>query len=151
MNYKPPDLQQRQKAAAASKKALLDKHRTAANDPAAAERQAARAAVSDARLVRASEREAAKKSLPRNLPNKLPALLTLPCRPNVKPKMLRPLRPPKRPIATRRLLLNKRRPVMLGMAPARLPRSSGGAATDGLITRSAFRRRSVAVFRTRER
>jgi uncharacterized protein DUF6481 len=59
-SYKDPDHQQRQSAAAAAKKAMLDKFRAASNDPAVADRHTARAAVNEARLVRKAEREAAK-------------------------------------------------------------------------------------------
>jgi hypothetical protein len=62
MSYKSPDLQDRKNTAAAAKKAMLEKFRAAANDPAAAQRKVARAAVSDARVVRATEREAARKA-----------------------------------------------------------------------------------------
>jgi hypothetical protein len=62
MGFKYPELQDRQKAAAAAKKALLEKFKAAANDPSIAEKQAARTAINDARLVRAAERETAKKA-----------------------------------------------------------------------------------------
>ena len=62
MAFKYPDLQERQKTAAAAKKALLEKFKAASNDPAIAEREAARVAINEARLARAAEREAAKKT-----------------------------------------------------------------------------------------
>lgn len=62
-SYKDPDLKERQGAAAAAKKAILEKFRAASDDPAIAARDAARAAVSEARRVRAAEREAAKEKL----------------------------------------------------------------------------------------
>ena len=60
-SYKYPDLQTRQSSAAAAKKAMLERFRAASEDPAAAERDAARIAVNQARLTRMAEREAAKK------------------------------------------------------------------------------------------
>ena len=44
-SYKDPDLHQRQSEAAAAKKAMLEKFRAAAADPAVAQRQATRVAV----------------------------------------------------------------------------------------------------------
>jgi hypothetical protein len=61
-NYKDPDLQQRQSTAAAAKKATLEKFRAASGDPAVAARHAIRVAVNEARLVRISERETAKRA-----------------------------------------------------------------------------------------
>ena len=58
-NYKDPNLQQRQNTAAAAKMALLQKFQAASDDPTIAERQAARVAVNEARLVRMAEREVA--------------------------------------------------------------------------------------------
>ena len=60
-SYKDPDLQQRQRDAAAAKKATLEKFRAASEDPAVATRHAGRVAVHEARLVRIAEREAAKR------------------------------------------------------------------------------------------
>ena len=60
--YKGLDPQQRQSIAAATKKAMLEKFRAAAEDPVAEARRIARVAVSEARLVRAVERAAAKAS-----------------------------------------------------------------------------------------
>jgi hypothetical protein len=60
-SYKDPDFKDRQKAAAEAKKAMLERHRALAADPAAAEKQAARIAVIEARKIRDAEREAAKK------------------------------------------------------------------------------------------
>src|SRR5262245_33660336 len=59
--FSAPDLQERQNTAAAAKKALLEKFRSAANDPAAAQRREARQAILDARKVRMAEREAERK------------------------------------------------------------------------------------------
>ena len=59
-SYKEPDHRQRQGAAVAAKKAELEKFRAASDDPAVADRHAARAAVNKARLLRIAEREAAK-------------------------------------------------------------------------------------------
>jgi hypothetical protein len=59
--YKDPDFQQRQSSAATARKAMMEKYRAASEDPAAAERQAARLAVNEARQLRLAEREAAKK------------------------------------------------------------------------------------------
>src|SRR3954447_356833 len=51
---------ERQSAAAAAKKAALDRHRVATNDPQLAERQMARQAVKLARDPRVAERRAAR-------------------------------------------------------------------------------------------
>ena len=61
-SYKDPDLQHRQRDAAAAKKATLEKFRAAADDPAVAMRHATRVAMNGARLVRIAEREAAKRT-----------------------------------------------------------------------------------------
>jgi hypothetical protein len=61
-SFKYPDLQTRQSSAAAARKAMLERFRAAAEDPAVAEREAARIAVNHARLARMAEREAAKKA-----------------------------------------------------------------------------------------
>src|ERR1700731_2183143 len=60
--FKDPDYLQRKSAAMDARKAALEKFRagTAANNPAAAERQVTRQAVSAARDVRAATRKAAK-------------------------------------------------------------------------------------------
>jgi hypothetical protein len=60
-SYKDPDFHQRQSSAATAKKAMLEKFRAKAEDPGMAERQAERAAVSEAREARAAKREAARK------------------------------------------------------------------------------------------
>ena len=60
--FKYPDLHERQSAAAAAKKAMLEKFRAASEDPGAADRAAARAAVHEARQARMAERDAAKKA-----------------------------------------------------------------------------------------
>src|ERR1041384_7741016 len=54
-----PSLAERQEAAAAAKKALLERHRERINDPGFTERQAARKAVVAAREIRIAERRAA--------------------------------------------------------------------------------------------
>ena len=59
--YKEPDFRDRQKAATAARQAALEKHRAAAADPGAADKQAARTVVIEARKLRAGEREKAKK------------------------------------------------------------------------------------------
>jgi len=59
--YKDLDHQQRQKLAMEAKKAMLEKHRAAVEDPTLAERQATRLAIHEAREARIAEREAAKK------------------------------------------------------------------------------------------
>jgi hypothetical protein len=61
MSFKGADFQERQGNAAAAKKQMLEKFRAAANDPGLAERQAARTAIHEARLVREAEREKARK------------------------------------------------------------------------------------------
>jgi hypothetical protein len=61
-SYKDPDLQQRQRDAAAAKKATLEKFRAASDDPAVAMRHATRMAMNEARSVRIAEREAAKRA-----------------------------------------------------------------------------------------
>ncbi len=61
-SYKTPDILERQTNAAAAKKAMLEKFRAAAEDPAIAERRAARTVIHQARLVRIAEREAAKRA-----------------------------------------------------------------------------------------
>ncbi len=60
-SFQDPDLQERQSAAAAAKKAMLEKFRAASEDPVVAQRHAARVAVNEARLARIAEREAAKR------------------------------------------------------------------------------------------
>jgi hypothetical protein len=60
--FQDPDHQQRQSAAAAAKQAMLQKFRAASEDPEVARRHAARVAMNEARLVRTSEREAAKRA-----------------------------------------------------------------------------------------
>ena len=62
MSFQTPDLRDRQSAAAAAKKALLEKFRTAAQDPSLAEKEAARRAVAEAREKRNAEREAVRKA-----------------------------------------------------------------------------------------
>lgn len=59
-SYKDPDFQQRQSNAAVAKKENLEKHRAASQDPAVADRRAARVAVHQARLLRMAERKTAK-------------------------------------------------------------------------------------------
>src|ERR1700734_1984894 len=60
-SFRDPDIQERRSSAAAARKAMLEKYRAASEDPAVAERHAARVAVNEARLARLAEREAAKK------------------------------------------------------------------------------------------
>jgi hypothetical protein len=59
-NYNDPDFQERRDTAAAAKRALLQKFLAAAEDPKIAQRQAERAAINEARLIRKAEREAAR-------------------------------------------------------------------------------------------
>jgi hypothetical protein len=59
--YKTPDLQQRRSSATAAKAAMLAKHRALANSPELAKRRAEREAINDARVIRVSEREAARR------------------------------------------------------------------------------------------
>ena len=61
-SYQSPDLRQRLNSAAVAKKAMLEKHRAAAQDPELAKRHAARTAMNEARLVRVAERKAANKA-----------------------------------------------------------------------------------------
>jgi hypothetical protein len=61
--FKYPDLAERQKLAAAAKEAMLKKFRAASQDPVAAVKRTARVALNDARVVRAAERDVAKKEL----------------------------------------------------------------------------------------
>jgi hypothetical protein len=61
--FKELDPQQRQRNVAANKKAQVEKMRAASKGPAAEERDKARKAVNDERLVRRAEREKAKESL----------------------------------------------------------------------------------------
>ena len=60
--YRDPDLQERQKSAFATKKAMLEKFLAKANDPILAQREAERLAIKEARDARLAEREAAKKA-----------------------------------------------------------------------------------------
>ena len=60
-SYGSPDPKQRQSDAAVARKAMLEKFKAASEDPKLAERQAARAAVNEARLARMAEREEAKR------------------------------------------------------------------------------------------
>ena len=55
-SFRDPDHQERLTNASAAKKAMLEKFRAASDDPAIAERQAARAAVNTARLARVAAR-----------------------------------------------------------------------------------------------
>src|SRR5437868_7623254 len=57
-----PNLAERQEAAAAAKKELLERHREKMNDPGFAERKAAREAVVAAREIRVAERRAAEEA-----------------------------------------------------------------------------------------
>ena len=60
--YKFPDHQERMGTASTAKKALLEKFRSAQQDPALAEKLAARKALHDARETRMAEREAARQA-----------------------------------------------------------------------------------------
>ncbi|MBM3528002.1 MAG: hypothetical protein FJX62_07915 [Alphaproteobacteria bacterium] len=57
MSFRTPDLHERQQAAATARKSALEKFKAAANDPSVAEKQAARAAIHQARQERMAERE----------------------------------------------------------------------------------------------
>jgi hypothetical protein len=61
-NFQDPDHHQRRSAAAAARQAMLQKFRAASEAPEVARRQAARVAMNEARLVRQTEREAAKRA-----------------------------------------------------------------------------------------
>jgi hypothetical protein len=60
--FKHPKLEDRRLAAAAAKKAMLEKFRAALQVPAREEQRAKRSAIHDARLVRRTDREAARKA-----------------------------------------------------------------------------------------
>jgi hypothetical protein len=60
MSYREPDVKTRLTDAAAAKKAMLERFRAGSEDPDAARRQAERAAIHEARLIRVAEREAAR-------------------------------------------------------------------------------------------
>ncbi|MBZ0146658.1 MAG: DUF6481 family protein [Pseudorhodoplanes sp.] len=62
-SFKYPDLAERQRLAAAARDAMLKKFRAASQSPAVAAKRVARVALNDARVVRAAEREFAKKEL----------------------------------------------------------------------------------------
>lgn len=62
LGFKFPDLKERQSAAAAAKKAMLEKFRAAAQAPVVEVQREKRAAIHEARVVREAEREAAKKA-----------------------------------------------------------------------------------------
>ncbi len=62
LGFKNPQLSDRQSAADAAKKAMLEKFRAAQQDPAQEEQRAKRVAIAEARQIRAAEREAAKKA-----------------------------------------------------------------------------------------
>src|ERR1700693_5438179 len=57
-----PSLADRQKTAAAAKREALERHQARVNDPAFAERQAARQVVPAAREIRVAERKAAEEA-----------------------------------------------------------------------------------------
>ena len=59
--FQSPDLHERQKNAAAIKKAMLEKFRAASQDPALEQQRLKRIAVNEARDARMAERKAAKK------------------------------------------------------------------------------------------
>ena len=60
MSFLSPDLHERQKNAAAVKKAMLEKFRAKAQDPALEQARLKRIAVAEARAGRMAEREVAK-------------------------------------------------------------------------------------------
>ena len=62
MAFRTPDLQDRQNAAAAAKKQLLERFRAASQDPNLADKLAERARIHEARIARQAEREAEKKA-----------------------------------------------------------------------------------------
>jgi hypothetical protein len=62
MSFKVPDLKQRQSDAAAAKSAMLAKFRAAVQSPLVATQREKRAAIHQARMIRAAEREAAKRA-----------------------------------------------------------------------------------------
>ena len=72
MSFKYPDLQERQTAAAAAKKAMLEKFRAAATDPRLAEKAAERIAIDEARKNRMAERAAAKQNEKPSSPERPP-------------------------------------------------------------------------------
>ena len=61
MSFQSPDLHERQKNAAAVKKAMLEKFRAKAQDPALEQARLKRIAIAEARAARMAEREAARK------------------------------------------------------------------------------------------
>jgi hypothetical protein len=63
-NFKEPEFHERQNAAAAARRAMLEKYRTrpGPDDPAVQRRQAEREAIQSARRARAAEREAAQRA-----------------------------------------------------------------------------------------
>src|ERR1700755_2440707 len=62
MAFRTPDLQDRQNAAAAAKKQLLERFRAAHQDPNLAEKLAERAKIHEARTARLAPREAERKA-----------------------------------------------------------------------------------------
>ena len=60
-NFRSPDVLERRKSADAVKKAMLEKFRAAAQDPALEQARLNRIAINEARDVRAAEREVARK------------------------------------------------------------------------------------------
>ena len=62
MAYRTPDLTDRQNAAAAAKKQLLERFRAASQDPNLADKLAERARIHEARIARQAEREAERKA-----------------------------------------------------------------------------------------
>jgi hypothetical protein len=60
-NFRSPDVLERRNNAAAVKKAMLEKFKAAAQDPALEQQRLNRIAINQARDVRAAEREAARK------------------------------------------------------------------------------------------
>ena len=101
--FKGSELHDRQSNAAAAKKQMLEKFRAASQDPGLAERQAARAAIHEARLAREAEREKARKIREAELPRKLRARPSLPHK--LRAKRKRPRLPPEAEEAERALTL----------------------------------------------
>jgi uncharacterized protein DUF6481 len=62
MAYRTPDLNDRQNAAAAAKKQMLERFRAASQDPSLTEKLAERAKINAAREARMAEREVARKA-----------------------------------------------------------------------------------------
>ena len=129
-SYQDPDLQQRQRDAAAAKKATLEKFRAASDDPAVAMRHATRVAMNEARSVRIAEREAAKRAREAELAEQATVLLNSPCKPNAKQRKSRRSQRPKRQNVRRWRRPSKKWPGMLDTQPAKLQKRNAGGVTD---------------------